>query len=115
MPITAIDTDSGAFSAQSTVLDGVEYILRIMYNQREQCYHLSIQDPNTGGDIISGIKIVSNYGLIYRYRGMPGMPPGDLVAKSNTSDDSPADIGELGTAARVTLLYLDATYLSTGQ
>lgn len=116
MPINAIDTAPDPFSAQTVSLDGVSYVLRLQYNQREACYYLSITDVTLGTDIVSGIKLVSNYPLIRRYDGgdIVGLPPGELIAFSNTPDDSPADIGQLGLAARVTLLYLDATYLATG-
>lgn len=106
--ISSITTSSDAFFSQTTRLDGVDYILRFVFNQRENCYYLSIQDPLTGSDILSGIKVVSNFGLLSRFNGYPGLPPGELVAWSNTSDKNPAGLGELGENARVTLLYFDA-------
>lgn len=118
MGIFAIDTDAvNAFSSQATTLDGVVYGLRFQYNQREDVYYMSIYDVTLGTDILSGIKLVSNFLLVQRYNGgvITGLPPGDFMALSSTADDSDATLGELGLLQRVTLYYLDQTYLTTGQ
>lgn len=106
-----IPTSSNAHFTQTTTLDGVPFILRFAYNQSEGCYHLSLQNPTTGADVISGIKVVANYPLLQRYAGIGGLPAGELVAVSNTTDDSPPGLGELGENARVTLAYIDAAGL----
>jgi hypothetical protein len=114
MSISTINTSADPFSSISTTLDGVEYILRFTYVQRENCYYLSIEDINAGQDLLSGIKIVTGFPLVGQYRGLGNLPPGELIALTNTQDDSPAGLGELGEKARVTLYYADETFLTTG-
>lgn len=117
MAVFALDTDTvNAFSSQSVTLDGAVYGLRFQYNQREDCYYMSIYDVTLGTDILSSVKLVSNSLLVQRYNGgvIEGLPPGDFMALSSASDDSDAGLGELGLTRRVTLYYLDQTYLTTG-
>ena len=118
MSIFAINTSVAIpFFTQSVVLDGDNYTLRFQYNQRESVYYLSIMDSNLGIDILSGIKLVTNWGLIGPYRGgdIVGLPPGELIVLSNGEDDSPANFGQLGIGYPFTLYYLDSQYLQTGQ
>jgi len=110
MPLT-IATGSDPFFTQTTTLDGVSFTLRFTYNQRENAYYLSLQDPVSGSDIISGVKLVCNYNLLQRYGGLAGMPAGEFVALSKTSDTSPAGLGDLGDNGRVSLIYFTAADL----
>lgn len=114
MPISSISTAADPFFNISTTLDGVEYILRFTYVQRELCYYMSIEDASSGKDLLSGIKVVTSFPLISPYQGLGNLPPGELVALTNTQDDSPAGLGELGEKSRVTLYYVDQTFLTTG-
>jgi hypothetical protein len=116
MPIWDIDTPTEPFSTFSYTMDGVEYLVRLQYNERAQCYYLSLGDPASGIDLVSGIKVVTNFPLLKWYRGgdIAGLPPGELLAFSNTPDDSDADIGELGLNARVVLVYMDQQFVTTG-
>lgn len=116
MPLQEIDTPADPFASFSVSLDGVEYLMRMQYNQRSESYYLSLGDPASGADLISSVKVVSNYPLLRWYKGgdIAGLPPGELVAFSNTPDDDPANVGELGLAARMVLTYLDSQYLTTG-
>lgn len=112
MPLLQIPTQTDPVWEQTTSLDGTEYQLRFAYNQRENVYHLTIANPQTGVDIISGLKLVTGWELIRRYNGIPGVPPGAMMALTTTSDDSPAGLGELGN--RVILYYADVTFVTTG-
>lgn len=115
MPAFVIQTDADPFYTLSPTLDGVEYTLRFNYNQRENNYYLSIEDPETVTDILSCIKIVNNFPLLNAWKGLPGTPPGDFVALSNsTADDSSAGLGDMAPGGRVTLYYMDAQFLATG-
>ena len=117
MSVFAINTSvTQPFFTQSVVLDGINYVLRFQYNQREDVYYISIVDATLGTDILSGIKLVVNWGLIQRYNGgdIVGLPPGELVVLSNSSDDSPPTFGNLGIGYPYTLYYLDQSFLQTG-
>ena len=114
MPVFVIQAAADPFFTTNPTLDGVEYSLRFTYNQREDAYYLSIENPATNTDIISGIKIVTNFPLLQNKKGMPGMPPGDILAISNNSDDSPAGLGDLDEGGRITLYYFDSVFLATG-
>lgn len=115
MSILLVPTDSGPFFDQISELDGVDYRLTFSYNQRERCYYMSIGSPSSTDDILSGIKVVSNYSLIRRYNGNAGLPPGDLIAFSTAgASDAPADLGELGEGQRVELHYLSASEFAGG-
>jgi hypothetical protein len=117
MSVFAINTSvTQPFFSQSVVLDGSNYILRFQYNQRESVYYLSIMDAALGTDILSGIKLVSNWSLIQRYNGgdIVGLPPGELLVVPNSTNDSPPTFGELGIGYPYTLYYLDQAFLQTG-
>jgi hypothetical protein len=110
MTILMVPTSDVAFFDQVTELDGTDYRLTFNYNQREGCYYLSIGSPESKEDVLSGIKIVSNYGLVRRWNGRAGLPPGDLVAITTAgASDAPADLGELGEGKRVELHYFTAS------
>ena len=98
---------SQMFWNQTTTLDGVPYFLQFKYNTREACYYLQIQSADQNTTYAQGIKLVSNYPLLGLgvYAGYAG-PPGELfVISQSTSDDSPAEFGELGVGQRCLLMY----------
>lgn len=112
MAAQLIPTAQNAFFTQVTDFEGTDYLLRFDYNQREACYYLSIGNPTTGLDILSGVKVVCSYGLIRRYGGIAGLPPGEIMALVAPGvSDAPADLGELGENLRVELTYFPAADL----
>lgn len=95
------------FQESTITLDGVDYIFRLKYAQREDRYRFSLYSPDET-PIILGVKIVCYFSLV---RNSPaGGPLGRFYAiSSEAADDSPPGLGELGTRednARVQLLYL---------
>lgn len=107
MTIQAIPTESDdPFFEQETSLDGTRYVLDFRYSQRERVWRLSIALPD-GTQLAGGIKIVCNFDLL-KYRADVRLPPGLLVATSNTPDTSSPALGELGEDRRVTLTYTPA-------
>lgn len=107
MATLLIPTDSDTpFYTQRTDLDGVEYLLTFTYNQRENCWYLSIADIDEF-DLVNGIKIVPSINLL-RQKPSRFLPPGTLLAISQTSDDSPPGFGELGIDRRFVLVYIEA-------
>jgi len=93
------------FNSQRTTIEGREFLLNFFYNQSEDVWYLSILDTNEI-EILSGLKIVTNWLLLRRRKFDPRLPPGDFIAISST--DEPARFGELGLGKRVQLNYLDS-------
>jgi hypothetical protein len=105
-----IPTFPDPFYTQTTTLEGVAYVLHFAYNARERCWYLTIRTPN-GVDLARGIKVKANSFLLGD-RTEEGLPPGELVAFTNSADDSPPDLEELGEGLRCELLYLDTAELA---
>ena len=115
MSTLVIPTQTTApFWSQTVLLDGVSYLLTFQYNFREAVYYLQIQSADGSITYAQGIKLVSNY-LLLAYAGVMA-PPGDMMALScSTTDDSPAQLGELGDGQRVTLLYMEEADIIAGE
>lgn len=93
-----------AFFVQVTTIDGVDYTLTFRYNQREDCYYLTIGDVD-GTDILSGIKLVCCWDLLLGHR-EHNLPTGTLmVLSSDPVDFEPPRFGELGEGVRCRLVY----------
>ncbi len=99
-----IPTSSDPFYTQVSDFDGVNYNLQFRYNQREECWYLSIAD-DIGNDIVNGVKIVCSIPLLRRFSDTR-LPPGELIAAVNGPDDSPPSLTELGAGLRVELHYV---------
>jgi len=65
-----------AFTQEAT-LDNIPYRLTFNWNTRGEYWTISIADRDEV-KLISGIKLVMNYGLIRRYPGR-GQPPGEFI------------------------------------
>lgn len=114
MPIFTVPTSDQPFYTQKTALDGVNFTLSFAYNQREDRWYLSIADDEET-PIVSGIKILANFPLLFRFKFLPAMPPGEMVALDTTKDGSPPGAGELGSGKRVRLVYFDAAWVAEFQ
>lgn len=95
---------------QVTNLDGRDYVLRFLYNTREDRWYLYLYDQDES-PIVGGIKIVAEIDLLQRVTD-PRRPPGILIARDLTaSDDAPKiesedpGLNDLGQDGRVKLLY----------
>ncbi|HYQ47152.1 MAG TPA: hypothetical protein VER11_34515 [Polyangiaceae bacterium] len=95
------------FYTQKTRLDGVDYVLSFRHSQREDRWYLSIADAEEV-PILTGLKLVTNWPLLQAYRFDPRVPPGELMASTLTTDDSPPGLNELGEGLRVQLIYFEA-------
>lgn len=100
---------------QVTTLDGRDYLLRCLFNEREGLWYLSMADVD-GTLIVAGIKIVVEWDLLRRLVG-PARPPGILIARDTTSPAVDFEAGEkIGAldpgledlGGRVTLVYISA-------
>lgn len=95
---------------QVTNLDGTDYALQFRYNQREQCYTLTIGSPE-GETYHSGAKLIPLWAL-FRDSVDTRMPPGRLIVLVNGEDRSTPKLGELGKGKRCELCYFTAEDLA---
>lgn len=100
-----VPTFTDPFYEESTRLDGVEYILRFKYNQREDCWYLTIATPKDV-DIVKGVKLVCDWSLLLPYKYNLGLPQQSLFVFSNTTDKSPPGLLDLDpVSGRCQLVY----------
>lgn len=59
------------------VLDGTPFDITLSWNETARSFFIGLINSD-GETILSGIKVVPNYGLLYQYR-MPFMPLGELM------------------------------------
>lgn len=111
MAILVVPNTRDPFQSLRSRLDGVDYLISLTYNQRENRIYLSLAD-NEENPIISGIKVVANYPLLFRHRYNVQVPPGELFAFDTTPDGSPPGLGELGEGLRCQLTYLEASTMA---
>jgi hypothetical protein len=71
--ITTPDPDT----TQRVELGGLVYTLRIVWSQRGSCWHLELADSE-GTPILYGVRMITLWPLLYRYRYLGTLPPGDL-------------------------------------
>jgi len=93
-----------------TRLDGREYNLRFLWNQREGRWYLNISD-DSDTPIVSGQKLVCNWPLLRFYQYDKRVPPGDLRVISLSADGSPPGWEDLEIGRRCQLVYFPKTDL----
>jgi hypothetical protein len=71
--ITTPDPDT----TQRVQLGELVYVMRIMWSQRAGCWHFDLADSD-GNPILYGIRMVTMFPLLYRFRYLGTLPPGDL-------------------------------------
>jgi|GEM_PF-1435203 len=93
-----------------TRLDGRDFILRFIWNQRQDRWYFDIlstaEEP-----IAVGIKIVANWPLLRFHRWDKRLPPGELMAIDLSGDRSPPRLNELAIGKRCELTYFPVTDL----
>lgn len=113
MAIYTLPTFEDPFYEYAVPLEGQSYVFRFRYNQREDCWYLSIYQPvlqDTTNDLTplqTGIKMVPNVNLIQRAD--VRLPPGELFvnprsAPNNTTAPGLEELGEGD--KRVVLAYV---------
>lgn len=114
MSLVIVPTDStGAqLYEQQTTLDGATYNLYFNFNQRTQCWYLSIAD-SSGVDIYNGVKIITGLPLLRKCKD-PRRPPGDFLCLSSVpSNPSPPGLQDLyAGSGRCTLYYLTGDWVA---
>jgi hypothetical protein len=104
-----IPTTSDPFQSMTVTLDGVSFILTFYYNQRENCYYMSVTQPD-GTDLAVGVKCVTSWPLLHKWS-TPDLPAGEFLISPNTSDTGPATLGQLGPGLGWTLFYIPVALL----
>lgn len=88
---------------QRTLLDGIEYVLELRWSEREARWYLDLRDVN-GRALVLATKLVANWPLLYRFRTVPGLPPGELMVLDTRTPPQDPTLHELG--AEVQLVYV---------
>lgn len=102
-----IPTLSDPFYTIRVRLDGADYTLEFTYAPRQGRYYLNLYDANDK-ELVWGLKLVSNTRLLRYYRYRDGVPAGELMVTSTTSDKSSPTIGDLADGGRCQLTYFTA-------
>jgi hypothetical protein len=84
-----------AFFTQRVELDGVDYLLEFSYNQRADCFFVTIKDER-GEYILGPLKVVSNWPLLRWHRYEQRLPPGELWAIALNGKPDVPGYGVLG-------------------
>ena len=92
-------------SYQNISLEGVEYRLRLTYNTRDKHWRMSLLNLDNE-EIISGIKIMPNQNLTWRYSYIDGMPPGNFYCLRLKNDYSDVGRDNLGYDKTYQLFYM---------
>lgn len=108
MSVLLVDTSSDPFYTQTTNFEGTDYLLEFRFNQRESDWRMSISQQD--GTLLASFKIVCSMPMLRRFTD-PRLPPGELIAVSNTNDISPPGLNDFGLNQRVTLTYFESTGL----
>jgi len=109
MAILTIPTTNDSFQRMTVRLDGRDYVLTLLYNQREESWYLSIGDDESV-PLLSGLKLQANWPLLWRHRYNTSLPPGELMVTSTTDSVSPT-LSDLGEGKRCELTYYDRAEL----
>lgn len=108
MAVWIIPTGNDPFYSQTTTLEGVTYLLTFTYNERCDCWYLSV-DTEEGEPIYDGIKLVCQWPLLQKCADTR-LPPGELLCWSNSpGDTSPAKLNDLADGGRCQLMYIDSS------
>jgi hypothetical protein len=104
MTATRIVTTPYPNTTQRVELDGVVYTLRLLWSQRGECWHMDLADAD-GVAILSGIRMVTCFPLLYRFRHL-AVPPGELYLFDLRDQAGLPTLEEMGDRYR--LYYVDA-------
>jgi hypothetical protein len=90
---------------QITQLDGIEYVLRFIWSDRESIWYMHIFDQDEN-ELATGIALVVSFPLLRRYVD-PRLPPGALVCVDTSEMGQDIQVStDLG--SRVLLMYFTA-------
>jgi hypothetical protein len=104
MAVLAIDNKTSLLNYEQLVqLDGVEYLLRFQWLEREMAWYMQFLDQD-GVELAVGVRIVVDYPFLRRFKD-PRLPPGTLIALDTSLQRKEIEASdELGD--RVKLVYI---------
>lgn len=107
-----IPTQGQPFYSLRTRLDGSDYTLEFTYSSRAQRFYLNLYDAE---DVLllAGLKLVTGVLLLHFWHHKPGVPPGEIMVTSTTSDTSSPSLNELGDGKRCLLTYYPAAEVAS--
>lgn len=109
--VIAGDANATPLYEQQTTLDGSRFNLYFQFNQRCQCWYLSVADAS-GVDVYNGVKLVCGIPLLRKCKD-PRRPAGELFVLSSTSNQAPPGLYDLiPGSGRCTLLYFTADWVA---
>jgi len=91
---------------QTTTLDGSTFQLKFHYNQRENCYYLSVYDLE-GSPVYLGVKLICRSMLLRKCADAGRAPAGDFWVEPLNGDLTPPGLGDLAPdTGRCVLSYI---------
>jgi hypothetical protein len=98
-----LDTSGLLYYDELVPIEGVEYLFEFYWNARDTLLYLSLYDQDQN-PIASGIPLVVNWNLLRRFRGLPNVPPGLLMAVDSSGNNlDAAAVTDYGN--RIQLIY----------
>lgn len=89
----------------SVELEGVNYGFTFRWNERSSQWSMDVADGD-GNLLVAGIRVVVDVPMLLRYRSIPRLPPGDIVAVDSTDQSRDPDFEDLG--RRVEVFYISS-------
>lgn len=90
-------------TTQRVPLDGIVYTLRLYWSQRCSSWHMDMSDVD-GLPIVSGVRLVTAFPLLYRFRYLP-VPPGEMYFLDLRDQAGEPTLEDMGVLYR--LYYVD--------
>ena len=97
-----IEVPESANSSQYVNLGGYKYLIEYAYNNRDDSMRMSIYLDNI--PVITGIKIMQNQRLLYRYN-LTEFNHGDIVCYKNKTTPINPTLGNIGIGKDYELIY----------
>ncbi len=98
-------------------LDGVEYIIRLLWQDRDESWYFELSDA-LGTPIWMGQRIATGVPLLFQCVN-PLRPPGELITIDTADEDKDPGLDDFGddgeegnTPARIQMIYLEADDLA---
>jgi hypothetical protein len=113
MAISTIPVSPGIPSQRLRVtLDRREFVLDLRWSMREARWYLDVRDSG-GVLLVGGVKVVTSWPLLARFRTVVGVPAGDLMIDDGRANPADPTLEDLGASAQ--LQYLDAAEIAAWQ
>ena len=94
----------------SVALDGVEFILRLFWNDRDESWYIDVS-AGDGTPIWMGSRVATGVPILHQCV-HARRPAGELVAIDTLNEDKDPDLDDFGAdPARIQLIYIEAADL----